>query len=322
MKVLVIGSVNSTERTIQGLVRNGVSLVGILGYDYNINNKIQPSGYCDLSIIAAQLNIAFRPFDSINNESHLDWAKKLEVDLIFAVGFSQLLSPEWFKVSKKGCIGFHPTLLPQGRGRAPLAWLILEEKQGAANFFLMGAEADDGPLFEQKIFEVKQDDTVQDITDKVLVAIDNALDNWIPRLLRGEWNPTPQNHEIATYYGLRKPKDGIIDWSKPAQQTYNLIRASLSPHPGAFTYFKNELVEIIDVNYKDRESIKGVNGRVLKKKDAQWFYVQCYDEPLWIKFSLNIANSVKIGSDLIFNMKIELDKIEERIRSIEKQLIN
>lgn len=322
MKVLVIGSVNSTERIIQGLVRNGIKPIGILGYDFNINNKIRPSGYCNLSKIAAELNVPFRPFDSINDKENLDWAKKFEVDLIFAVGFSQLLIPQWFKVSRKGCIGFHPTLLPKGRGRAPLSWLVLEEQQGAASFFLMGAGADDGPIFEQISFEVKEDDSIKSLTEKVLEAIDIALDNWIPKLLRGEWAPEPQNQDTASYYGVRKPKDGIIDWSLSSQQTYRLIKASLTPHPGAFTYFRNSLIEIIDVSNTDCERIKGVVGRVLMKKDKQWFMIQCCDEPLWVKFSLPISRSVKIGSDLTFDFKTEFTKMEERIRNLEDKIIH
>ncbi|NMG68473.1 formyltransferase, partial [Azoarcus indigens] len=48
----------------------------------------------------------------------------------------------------------------------------------------------------------------------------------------------PQHpNELAngSYFGGRKPDDGRIDWSKPAQQVYNLIRAVAPPYPGAFT---------------------------------------------------------------------------------------
>jgi methionyl-tRNA formyltransferase len=48
----------------------------------------------------------------------------------------------------------------------------------------------------------------------------------------------PQHPNVlanGSYFGGRKPEDGRIDWSKPAQQVYNLVRAVAPPYPGAFT---------------------------------------------------------------------------------------
>ena len=39
----------------------------------------------------------------------------------------------------------------------------------------------------------------------------------------------------GSYFGGRTPEDGRIDWSQPAAQVYNLIRAVAPPYPGAFT---------------------------------------------------------------------------------------
>ncbi|HZV92130.1 MAG TPA: formyltransferase, partial [Caldimonas sp.] len=36
------------------------------------------------------------------------------------------------------------------------------------------------------------------------------------------------------YFGARRPDDGRIDWSRPAGEVYNLIRAVAPPYPGAF----------------------------------------------------------------------------------------
>ena len=83
---------------------------------------------------------------------------------------------------KLGCIGFHPTLLPKGRGRAPLAWLILKEKKGAASFFLMDKKADSGPVFVQEPFEIEDNDDASRVEKKIEIAIEKALDKWLPEL--------------------------------------------------------------------------------------------------------------------------------------------
>ena len=70
-------------------------------------------------------------------------------DLLFVTGLSQIVKPPLLNLPRIGCIGFHPTWLPKGRGRAPLGWLVLDGVPGAATFFLdgrgLGFGADTGP---------------------------------------------------------------------------------------------------------------------------------------------------------------------------------
>lgn len=136
MKVIVIGSVGTTKLTIEMLHKYNFEIVGVLGYEPLNQNRV--SGFQDLRNVCANLNLEYRGFQKINDENHLNWARNKKPDLIFAVGFSQLLFSDWLKLPVKGCIGFHPTLLPRGRGRAPVAWTILEGENGAASFFFNG----------------------------------------------------------------------------------------------------------------------------------------------------------------------------------------
>lgn len=51
---------------------------------------------------------------------------------------------------------------------------------------------------------------------------------------------TPQDDTQATKFGRRRPKDGLLDFSKDAVSLYNLIRGVTHPFPGAFTYVNNK----------------------------------------------------------------------------------
>jgi methionyl-tRNA formyltransferase len=44
-----------------------------------------------------------------------------------------------------------------------------------------------------------------------------------------------QDLSLGAYFGGRKADDGIIDWSKSAQEIHNLVRAVAPPYPGATT---------------------------------------------------------------------------------------
>src|ERR1019366_8373434 len=56
-----------------------------------------------------------------------------------------------------------------------------------------------------------------------------------PEMLNGRTPRLPNDLSRGSYFGGRKPEDGRIDWSQPAQSVYNLHRAVAPPYPGAFT---------------------------------------------------------------------------------------
>ena len=109
--ILVIGAVQTTAVTIEKLVEHQFNIVGVLGHEPK--NQARVSGLSDLRSIAAKHNLDFRAFKGINHETHVNWAAEKKPDIIFAVGFSQLLHDVWLQMPKLGCIGFHPTKLPK-----------------------------------------------------------------------------------------------------------------------------------------------------------------------------------------------------------------
>lgn len=307
-KIGVIGSVSSTEKIIQKLIEYHMKPSCILGYETKDVKLI--SGYRNFKNIAEQNEIPYKAFKKINDNENKDFLKKYDLDIIFAVGFSQLLDNEILEIPKLGTIGFHPTKLPEGRGRAALAWLILENKNGAASFFLMKEGMDDGPIFKQKEFHVNDKDDAQTIENKTLTAIEMALDEWLPELQKGIWNPIPQAEYNATYYGKRNPEDGIIDWHKSASEINALIRASTTPNPKAFSFFKKDKIEISNSKVEKDIPIKGVVGRILAIRNNEYL-VQCGQGLIWI---MNINNKdsntlPKIGDKLGFYSEFEIYKI-------------
>jgi len=301
--------VKSTEITVRLLVKYGFDVIGVLGY--GSEKKENTSGWTDLGQISNDLNLPYKNYLEINTPENIDWMKSKHPDLIFAVGFSQLLSDVWLNMTSLGCIGFHPTLLPVGRGRAPLAWIILNERTGAATFFLMGKGADDGPVFVQEPFDVQEDDDAGSIEVKMGVAIEKALDKWLPLLKRGEWNPIPQDEIRATWYGKRYPSDGLIDWSKSALEIDRLVKATSHPHPGAYTFFKDKKVTIWKSRIESQIPIKGVTGRVLLINNSQYL-IQCGNGLLWI-YDIEGADNFSTGNKLGYNIEEEIFKLKNRL---------
>lgn len=319
-RILVIGAVSSTAQIIKKLVEHNLEIVGVLGHEPKDRDKV--SGWADLSALSSSYNINYKGFTKINDQENLSWAIDKKPDIIFAVGFSQLVHAEWFSVSKLGCVGFHPTKLPLGRGRAPLAWITLEQSYGSASFFLMGKGADDGPVFVQSIFKVEENDDAGIVEGKIMQHIDIALDQWLPELKKGLWNPVPQCEHMASYYGIRKEEDGLINWNDNAEYINRLVKAASRPHPGAYTYYKDEKLLIWSCRVEKEIQFKGVIGRILLKNDNGEFLIQTGDGLLWIEeyaYKNGLSISVNIGDKIGYNIEDEIYKIKTILKKIQSE---
>jgi methionyl-tRNA formyltransferase len=279
-RIVLAGSVSSSALTLEALIRNGANVVGAAGLAESKSAHV--SGYTRLDDIAASAKIPYFDFREINTEDVYRTIEGWTPDLLFVVGLSQMVRPRLLNLPSIGCIGFHPTWLPKGRGRAPLAWLVLDGVPGAATFFLMDEGADSGPILVQEPFFVDPTDYAEDVERRILDAIGRALDQWIPKLNGGEWQPQPQDHTVATYNGRRGPDDALIKWDRPAQEIHSLIRTASKPHPGAHTYVAGHRLLIWRAEPVGDRTYRGVVGRILDVNPAGHLLVQTGDGLIWL----------------------------------------
>lgn len=270
-RIAIAGSVNSSKTVLKKLIEHQMNVVRVYGLSPQLKPKV--SGYQDLKPIAEKANYPFQYFEKINDNKIIVDVKEAEVDIFFVVGLSQLISQELIDNVKYACIGYHPTKLPKGRGRAALAWITLGEVEPAATFFEINNSVDAGDIFVCKTVIVNGDEYTQDVIEKLLVAIEIAMDEFLPQMKSGKITKTKQDNSHSTYLGIRRPNDGYIDWKDDATSIHRLIRAVSRPLPGAFTYFLDKRIHIWRANYFMEYQIRGVIGRVLKV-DENSFVVQ------------------------------------------------
>jgi methionyl-tRNA formyltransferase len=71
----------------------------------------------------------------------------------------------------------------------------------------------------------------------------------------------PQDNSLATYEPPCDDKVASIDWGKPGQEVYNLIRGC-DPQPGAYSTFKGEKVRFYKAKFISSEAEKAP-GKVI-----------------------------------------------------------
>lgn len=325
LQIVLAGSVSSSRLTLEALLRHRANVVGVL--EFQPDNPAAVSGYTRLNDVAESAGIPCVGFQQLNAPEIVTLVRDWQPDLLFVVGLSQLVKSELLSIPKLACVGFHPTWLPHGRGRAPVAWLVIDQTPGAASFFVMDEGADSGPILVQEPFAVHPTDDAEQVTISMEQAIVRALDRWLPTLLNGEWNPTSQDDQLATYHGKRAPEDGWIDWSKSACEIAALIRATGRPHPGAFTFLKDRKLNVWHAEVDLLTPYRGVIGRVLLTDAQRGALIQTGEGLLWlteVAWSEPDDSSsparLSVGQRLGFVVEDEVSQLKARVADLELQL--
>ncbi len=169
----------------------------------------------------------------------------LKPDFLFSFYYRMMLSPAVLAIATLGAFNMHGSLLPKYRGRVPINWAIIKgETETGATLHEMVEKPDAGRIVDQQAVAILPDETALDVFIKVTDAAAITLDRALPRLLDGTAKMKTQDLKAGSYFGGRKPEDGIINWHDSAQNIHNLVRAVAPPYPGATTNIARKRVTI------------------------------------------------------------------------------
>jgi methionyl-tRNA formyltransferase len=204
------------------------------------------SGQCSFDEIAGALDARLVETADVNSRETIAALREVEPDMIFIVGWSQLVLDEFIRLPKRGVFGMHPTLLPKHRGRAAIPWAILSglARTGVTLFEISDGTADSGPIVGQVEVPISPDETAETLYAKVTEAHLELVRRYVPELLDGSAPRLPQDTRRASAWPKRTPADGIIDWDTRAPYLHDWVRAQSRPYPGAFTYLGEDKIVV------------------------------------------------------------------------------
>jgi methionyl-tRNA formyltransferase len=227
---------------LEAAAEAGADVVGVV----TLPGPVDPerSGQCSFDDVAHRLDAALVETRDINALETLNELRRLDPELIFVVGWSQLVHDPFIAIAGEGVFGMHPTLLPRHRGRAPIPWAILTglARTGVTLFEILDATPDAGAIVGQVVVDIAPDETATTLFARLAEAHVALVRELVPQLIAGMAPRTPQDPTRASSWPKRAPADGIIDWETRAPYLYDWVRAQTRPYPGAFTYLGDEKV--------------------------------------------------------------------------------
>lgn len=186
--------------------------------------------------LARSRGVPVKLVDSLDAPSEEAVIRAAEPDFLFSFYFRKMIPARILSIPARGALNMHGSLLPAFRGRSPVNWAILKGAPATgASLHYMSDKPDAGDLVDQEQVPIGPDDEALTVARRVTEAAVAVLARSWPRLKDGTAPRFPLDLTKGSYFGGRRPADGVIDWLRPAQEVHDLVRAVTQPWPGAFT---------------------------------------------------------------------------------------
>lgn len=241
MRIHFVGCVEIGYRVLTDLYEHGYRIDLVVTVPPAWGERT--SGYTDFAPLAKRYGSALLEVEDINAPDIIEEIAGRQPDLIIVCGWQRLLGRELLSIPSKGCVGFHSSLLPRYRGRAPVNWaIIMGERETGVTMFYLDPEADAGDIIAQRAFPITLADDCRTVYEKSASAAGEILLEQLPLIAEGK---APRLHNPSRSYPVypkRTPADGLIDFQRSALDVYNWVRALTRPYPGAFFYHEGRKV--------------------------------------------------------------------------------
>lgn len=272
MKILFIGCVESSKILLESLLNVNANIVGVLTKkESNFNSDFYDVGkYCE------ENNLNYKYINNINDDDSINYIKSKNPDIIYCFGWSQIIQKKVIDLASKGVIGFHPTTLPQNRGRHPIIWaLVLGLSKTSSTFFYIDEGADTGDIISQEEVIIDYYDDARSLYNKVMEKAIIQVQYITYKLENNTCERVKQLDEGANYWRKRNKEDGKIDWRMSSRGIYNLVRGLTRPYLGAHFIYKGNDIKVWKVEEVKIDNTENIEyGKVIEVYSNNSFLVK------------------------------------------------
>ena len=266
MRVVAFGYMTWGRRTIEAILAAGheVPLIVTHPDSDNAYEKIFNESVAEL---AADHSIPVLVRNRADDAEVVAAITAADADIMVVSNWRTWLPPAVFGIPRLGTLNVHDALLPAYAGFAPLNWaLINDEPEVGVTAHMMNAEFDAGDIVLQRTTPITDDDTIIDLFDRTLAMFGPITVDALELIASGRTDWQPQDRRAASYFHRRSDEDNRIDWTWPARDIFNLVRAQLDPYPNAYCFHGDRRLRILAASVTETP-FGGTPGRIFIRQD-------------------------------------------------------
>jgi len=261
MRIVIVGQGPFGEKVLEALIQKGEEVVGVFSPP---DKRGEP-----LKLLAGKSGIAiFQPFLMKDPKVEEDYLK-LRPDLAILAFVTDIIPEKILNIPSLGTICYHPSLLPRHRGASAINWAIIHgDTRTGLTIFWTDRGIDTGPILLQKEVEIGPDETTGSLYFNTLFPMGvEAIMEAVALIKQGEAPRIPQDDSKATYEPPCDDRVASIDFSKPVDKIYNLIRGC-DPQPGAYSAVKGKRIRFYDARKRSLAAGEGAGEITAIEKEG------------------------------------------------------
>jgi methionyl-tRNA formyltransferase len=242
MKVAIIGQQDFGKAVLEALVARGDEVAAV--FCAPEKEGARPDS---LRVAAQAKGLRVHQFKSLRDPEATRAIEEAGADIGIMAFVTQFAPHEFVTKPKHGTIQYHPSLLPKYRGPSSINWPIIKgDTETGLTIFRPSDGLDEGAVILQKKTPIGPDDTLGTVYfDRLFPMGVQAMLEAADLVVAWKQTETVQDESQASYEGWCRAAEVRIDWAKPIDQVYNLIRGS-NPAPGAWTTLNGKKLQIFD----------------------------------------------------------------------------
>ncbi len=244
MSIVFIGTPHFAVPSLRRLAAEGYEIATVITQPDRPAGRGRRARPSPVKLAALELGLPLFQPPTLRDPDALAAVAAIAPQGVIAVAYGQILRPELLDIPPRGVLNVHPSLLPRYRGPSPIPAAILAgDDETGVSIILMDAGMDSGPILAQRPLRIDPSDTTDSLSQKLAQMAAELLAETLPRWLKDEIAPQPQDSSLATRCPLLRKEDGEIDWTRPALHIWRQVRA-YNPWPGAHTRLDTEPLQI------------------------------------------------------------------------------
>ena len=258
MKIAIIGQQDYGKAVLEAFLARGDTVAGVFCAPEKPGAKVDP-----LRQAALDKGLKVFQLPSLKSPAAQEALKGLAVELGVMAYVLQFAPQEFVNIPRHGTIQYHPSLLPKHRGPSSINWPLMQgATQTGLTIFRPTDGLDEGPVILQKTCAVGPDDTLGDVYFNSLFPLGvAAMLEAADLVVAGKHREVAQDESQATYEGWCRAAESKIEWARPVDHVYNLIRGC-NPAPGAWTTLAGKRLQIFDARKLPFRRFADVAGKM------------------------------------------------------------
>lgn len=234
-RIAFLGSPPFAVRSLQALLAAGAEVVAVVCQPDKPAGRGNELRAPAVKTFAAAAGLPILQPTKVRDGTLAAWLRGQAPELVVVAAYGRILGEDVLRLTPRGCVNVHASLLPRWRGASPIARAIAAgDAETGVSLMQMDAGLDTGAVLARTVVPITLFDTTATLEERLADAGARLLVDNLAALADGRLIAVPQPTAGVTTAPPLQKTEGRIDWTWPAPRIHALIRA-MQPWPGAAT---------------------------------------------------------------------------------------